>query len=238
MAANFKDHFSHGSANYAAHRPTYPMALVDFLAGLCPARGHALDCGCGTGQLSVLLAERFDQVTATDASVSQIRQAQAREGVTYRTAEAGDSGLPDGCVDLVTVAQAAHWLDLDVFYKEVRRVAKPDAVIALITYGVMHIDDRRPTKSSSTFTTTLSGPGGRRSAALLRQVTAASLSLSAGCRHPLWPSKFNGILLTCLATWRLGRRWGWRGTLQPAQTSRSFRLTLPRRGAIRKPAGG
>lgn len=141
MAADFKDHFSRGSADYAAHRPSYPMALVDFLAGLRLERNHALDCGCGTGQLSVPLAQRFDRVTATDASASQISQAMAHEKVSYRIAPAEDSGLPDGGVDLVTVAQAAHWLDLDAFYREVRRVAKPDAVVALITYGVVHIDD-------------------------------------------------------------------------------------------------
>ena len=48
--------------------------------------------------------------------------------------------MPDASVDLVTVAQAAHWLDLDAFYAEVRRIAVPRAVAALITYGVLHLD--------------------------------------------------------------------------------------------------
>lgn len=139
-SATFKDHFSSGSADYAAHRPTYPIELVDELAKLSPGRKLALDCGCGTGQLSVLLAERFDAVVATDASAAQIEKAQAREGVTYRAALAEDSGLPDGSVDLITVAQAAHWLDLEKFYGEVRRVARLDAAVALVTYGVLHVE--------------------------------------------------------------------------------------------------
>ncbi len=138
--ANFKDHFSSGSANYAAHRPTYPIQLVDELAKISPGRKLALDCGCGTGQLSVLLAERFEAVVATDASAAQIEKAQPREGVTYRAALAEDSGVPDNSVDLITVAQAAHWLDLEKFYGEVRRVARPDAAIALITYGILHVE--------------------------------------------------------------------------------------------------
>jgi SAM-dependent methyltransferase len=136
----FKDHFSDGSRSYAAHRPTYPIALVDALAGISPGRQHALDCGCGTGQLSVLLAEQFAEVVATDASAAQIENAQPHPRVTYRTALAEDSGLPDASVDLITVAQAVHWLDLETFYAEARRVARPDAAIALITYGVLHVD--------------------------------------------------------------------------------------------------
>ena len=42
MTAPFKDHFSTGSANYAAHRPTYPAQLVDELAALCPGTRLAL----------------------------------------------------------------------------------------------------------------------------------------------------------------------------------------------------
>lgn len=137
---NFKDHFSSGAAGYAAYRPTYPIELVDGLAGISPSHELALDCGCGTGQLSVLLAERFDEVLATDASAAQIEKAQPREGVSYRTALAEESGLPDASVDLITVAQAAHWLDLEKFYAEVRRVARPNAAVALITYGVLHVE--------------------------------------------------------------------------------------------------
>ncbi|MHA6194315.1 class I SAM-dependent methyltransferase [Pseudomonas wadenswilerensis] len=136
----FKDHFSSGSAGYAAYRPSYPLELIDELTSISPGTGRALDCGCGTGQLSVLLAERFDEVIATDASAAQIAAAEPREGVVYRTAQAEDSGLRGDSVDLITVAQAAHWLDLDAFYAEARRIARPQAAIALITYGVLHLD--------------------------------------------------------------------------------------------------
>jgi SAM-dependent methyltransferase len=136
----FKDHFSSHAAGYAAHRPTYPSALVDYLAGIAPGCHLALDCGCGTGQLSVPLARRFDRVVATDASASQIANAEPHERVEYRVAKAEDSGLPDAAADLITVAQAAHWLDLDRFYTEARRVARHDGVLALVTYGVLHVE--------------------------------------------------------------------------------------------------
>jgi len=137
---SFKDHFSSRSADYAAYRPTYPVALADYLAGMCETPAMALDVGCGTGQLSVLLAERFASVVATDASARQIENAVPHERVTYRVAPAEKSGLPEHSVDLVTVAQAAHWFDLPAFYAEVRRVAKPGGILALITYGVIQAD--------------------------------------------------------------------------------------------------
>ncbi len=137
---SFKDHFSARSADYAAYRPTYPGALVDYLAGLCAATDLALDAGCGTGQLSVLLARRFTRVVATDASAQQIDKAEAHGSVEYRVAPAERSGLPDASVDLVAAAQAAHWFDLPAFYAEARRVGKPGAVLALVTYGVIRAD--------------------------------------------------------------------------------------------------
>ncbi len=137
---SFKDHFSARSADYAAYRPTYPDALVDYLAGLCAATDLALDAGCGTGQLSVLLARRFRRVIATDASAQQIDKAEAHPSVEYRVAPAERSGLPDASADLVVAAQAAHWFDLPAFYAEARRVGKPGAVLALVTYGVIEAD--------------------------------------------------------------------------------------------------
>jgi SAM-dependent methyltransferase len=136
----FKDHFSGSAANYAAFRPTYPPALIDFLASISPARDVALDCGCGTGQLSVPLAGRFTRVIATDASQAQIENATPHPNVEYRVAPAEASGLDGASVDLIAVAQAAHWLDLDRFYAEARRVARPGAALALISYGVLAVD--------------------------------------------------------------------------------------------------
>lgn len=136
----FKDHFSTRSADYAAYRPAYPAALVDALANLCPATETALDVGCGTGQLAVLLAARFRAVIATDASAQQIAQAVPQERVSYRVAPADASGLPDRSVDLLTAAQAAHWFDLPPFYAEARRVLRPGGILALVTYGIMRAD--------------------------------------------------------------------------------------------------
>jgi SAM-dependent methyltransferase len=135
----FKDHFSAHAEGYASYRPTYPATLLDFLASVSPGGELALDCGCGNGQLSVLLTERFAKVVATDASASQIENAKAHPRVEYRVAPAERSGLLESTVDLITAAQAAHWFDLSKFYMEVRRVARPGAAIALIAYGVLHV---------------------------------------------------------------------------------------------------
>ena len=149
--AAFKDHFSSKAADYAAFRPTYPRALVDFLAERAPARNLALDCGCGNGQFSVLLAERFARVVATDASAKQIAHAISHTSVEYRTAPAERTGLPDGCAALITVAQAVHWFDLDAFYREARRVARPDAIVALFAYDLMTIDRNDCTRTVHRF---------------------------------------------------------------------------------------
>src|SRR6187401_2219200 len=137
---SFKDHFSSHAAGYAAYRPTYPPELVTFLADTSPATSIAIDCGCGTGQLSIPLAGRFDRVVALDASAAQIASAPAHPRVEYRVAGAEATGEPRGSADLVTVAQAAHWFDLDRFYTEARRVLRRGGILALISYGVVETD--------------------------------------------------------------------------------------------------
>ncbi|MBF0263594.1 MAG: methyltransferase domain-containing protein, partial [Magnetococcales bacterium] len=49
-------------------------------------------------------------------------------------------GLASASVDLITVAQALHWFDLEPFYTEVRRVLKPGGVFAAWCYGVLRVD--------------------------------------------------------------------------------------------------
>jgi hypothetical protein len=55
-------------------------------------------------------------------------------------ARAEETGLPPASTDLVTLTQAAHWLDLAPFYAEACRIARPKALLALISYGVLHVE--------------------------------------------------------------------------------------------------
>jgi len=92
------------------------------------------DCGCGSGQASIALAEHFAQVCATDVAPEQIAAARHNPRVSYRVAPAERCGLPSNSMDLVTVAQALHWFDVDAFYAEARRVARAGAVLAVWNY--------------------------------------------------------------------------------------------------------
>jgi SAM-dependent methyltransferase len=114
--------------------------VVDYLADHLTRRDVAWDAGCGSGQLSTLLRARFGRVIATDPSVDQIAQARAHPGVEYRQASAEASGLEGGSVDLAVAAQAAHWFDLPRYYAEVRRVVRPGGLVAMLAYGVVHVD--------------------------------------------------------------------------------------------------
>jgi ubiquinone/menaquinone biosynthesis C-methylase UbiE len=135
----FKDLFSGHAAAYAAARPTYPDALFDWLTTLAPVDASVLDCGCGNGQASLALAERFARVVATDPSAEQIANAPPHPRIEYRVAAAEASGLPDASVQLVTAAQAVHWFDHTRFAAECRRVLVPDGVVAVWVYGVNRI---------------------------------------------------------------------------------------------------
>ncbi|MGH8495872.1 MAG: class I SAM-dependent methyltransferase [Gammaproteobacteria bacterium] len=138
--SEFKDHFSGHAAVYAAARPDYPEALFAWLAQQAPSRGTAWDCATGSGQAAVALATYFDDVHATDASREQIANARAYEKVHYAVAAAETSGLPEASLDLITVAQAAHWFELPAFYTEARRTLKPRGVLAMWGYGLTRID--------------------------------------------------------------------------------------------------
>jgi SAM-dependent methyltransferase len=130
----FVDHFGAVSSQYAEFRPSYPEQLFAWLAEVAPGRRLAWDCATGTGQAAHGLAPHFDRVVATDASLGQIARARPGPGVEFYVADAAASGLAPGSVDLVTVAQALHWLDLPAFYREADRVLAPEGVIAVWTY--------------------------------------------------------------------------------------------------------
>lgn len=132
---SFKDHFSTQASGYARARPTYPPVFFAELARLAPGRALAWDAGSGNGQAAAALAHHFERVVATEPSSAQLARATPHPHVSYHQAAERAPMLADAAVDLLTVAQAAHWFDRAAYYEEVQRVARPGAIVALWTYG-------------------------------------------------------------------------------------------------------
>lgn len=133
------DNFSSQAGDYARYRPKYPEKLYAFVLEQVPGYNRAWDCGTGNGQVAVRLAQCFNEVYATDISQKQLAHAIQKPNIQYQVARAEESGLPDQSVQLITIAQAIHWFDLEHFYREVVRVAAPGAVVAAWCYGLLRI---------------------------------------------------------------------------------------------------
>jgi ubiquinone/menaquinone biosynthesis C-methylase UbiE len=126
--------FTSVAREYAEFRPGYPPELFAWLDAAVTSHDAVWDCGCGSGQASVALADYFQAVHATDVAPEQIAVARPHPRVRYSVAPAEHCGLPAASVDLVTVAQALHWFDVPAFYAEARRVGRPGALLAVWNY--------------------------------------------------------------------------------------------------------
>lgn len=129
--------------SYAKARPTYPASLFERLASLTQRHERAWDVGTGNGQAAIMVAEHYDSVVATDVSEPQLALAMQRHNVAYSKLSATPSPDelervvgPEGSVDLVTVATALHYFDIENFYPIVKKVLrKPGGVFAAWTYA-------------------------------------------------------------------------------------------------------
>src|SRR5690606_23864417 len=112
----------------------------DFIFRHLKEKDRAWDCGTGNGQVATFLSAYFDEVVASDISVRQLSNAPKIENVTYVKCAERLLSHPDQFFDLITVAQAIHWFDFDKFFQEVKRVGKPDSLLAVWGYGLLKIN--------------------------------------------------------------------------------------------------
>ena len=138
MIPNPTERFTGRVESYRRYRPRYPAAVVDLLRGACNLRDDAMiaDVAAGTGLLAeVFLAAGF-AVTAVEpndemrAACAELERTWPKLRCVAGTAEA--TGLPDGSVDLITVAQAMHWFDLERTRAEFARILKPGGWCAVL----------------------------------------------------------------------------------------------------------
>jgi SAM-dependent methyltransferase len=154
----YADHFSSVASAYAACRPRYPAELFTYLSSLPARQEIAWDCAAGSGLATLPLTRSFRRVLATDVSAEMLERAPRHPRIEYRVSRAEDSGLADASADLVTVAQALHWLDIDPFYAEVERVLAPGGVLAVWSYTNQLLGDRALDAVLTHFYTDVVGP--------------------------------------------------------------------------------
>lgn len=132
--------FSGVAGQYDAVRPRPPADLIAVItqwAGV--ATPDVVDLGAGTGLSSVAWSGRARRVTAVEPSPGmrqlaerRIAGARAAPGTHFLVvdATAEDTGLPDGCADVVTASQAMHWFDPGRALPEIARLLRPGGVLA------------------------------------------------------------------------------------------------------------
>lgn len=134
------DIFSNQANTYKKYRPTYPQELYDEILKHVPQKFSCWDCATGNGQVAVVLSKYFNEVFATDISKQQLAAAEKADNIVYKVERAEATGFTANKFDLITVAQAMHWFDMEAFNSEVKRVAKNEGIVAVWGYGLLRVD--------------------------------------------------------------------------------------------------
>ena len=120
--------------NRKAHRE-----LKRIIASLIGPEDEVLECACGTGLLSAVIAGRCRQLTATDFSEKMLAKAQkncaAFRNVTFAFADITALGYPDESFDKVVAGNVIHLLDEPLkALAELNRVCRPGGTLIIPTY--------------------------------------------------------------------------------------------------------
>jgi ubiquinone/menaquinone biosynthesis C-methylase UbiE len=105
--------------HYARYRPGYPSTFFSDLVARfhLDGTGRLLDLGCGTGQLTLRLAEHVATAIGIDPEPEMLTEAasQARAAgvgnVTWAQGSSADLPGELGHFDLVTMGRSFHWMD-------------------------------------------------------------------------------------------------------------------------------
>ena len=115
--------------DYDRVRPSYPLDAIRWATPSTSA--DVVDLGCGSGKLTLRLAESGHRVVGVDPSVRMLEGLRGA-GVPIVCGTAEDIPLAAGCADVVTAAQAFHWFDHGRALPEIRRVLRPGGDLALL----------------------------------------------------------------------------------------------------------
>lgn len=122
---------SNAAQRYAAGRPYFHPKVLEYLRPALQGQELGADVACGTGLSSQALTDLVEQVRAFDASPAMLAQATPHSRIHFAVASAEALPLEDHTLDVLTVAQAFHWFQRDLFLAEARRSLRPTGVLFL-----------------------------------------------------------------------------------------------------------
>jgi len=128
--------FSQKANNYEKGRPSYPKEAFAYIKTLLRDDSVIADIGAGTGKFTRDVAELGCNVFAIEPNVDMFEQLQLTlvnfPNAKSILATSENTTLADGSVNVITVAQALHWFDLEKFKGECQRILQPNGwVVAL-----------------------------------------------------------------------------------------------------------
>ena len=130
------ENFTGKAEAYAKGRPGYPKAAIDYICSLVPKDAVFADIGAGTGKFTVTLAERGYSVFAVEPNADMRGQLvitlESFPNVNIINGIAEATTLPEHSVDVITVAHALHWFDINAFRTECSRILKPGGLVIVI----------------------------------------------------------------------------------------------------------
>jgi SAM-dependent methyltransferase len=138
MASNSTTRFSDRVEDYVKYRPHYPEVILFYLRALYTfGPGWVVaDIGSGTGISTELFLRFGNKVFAVEPNREMRSKAEellaGYPDFTSVEGTAEETGLGGASVDLVVAGQAFHWFDPVKTRAEFVRIARPDAVVALI----------------------------------------------------------------------------------------------------------
>ena len=124
--------FHDRAEDYARYRPGYPDQAVDALVRGLPVPCTVADVAAGTGILSRQLAGRGARVLAVEPNAAMRNAAAPHPDVHWHEGSAEATGLSDAAVELVTIAQAFHWVDVAPTLREFARILRLHGRLAIL----------------------------------------------------------------------------------------------------------
>jgi ubiquinone/menaquinone biosynthesis C-methylase UbiE len=131
------------ASSYDWARPSPPPALLDLLTQLIhlPHPTLVVDLGSGTGLSTAIWGERAERVIGIEPNADMRNEALRNVAghpnaahIEYREGVAQQTGLPDGCADIVTAAQSFHWMEPTATLAEIARILRPGGLFAAYDY--------------------------------------------------------------------------------------------------------